>query len=274
MDRLRQPAERRAGRGAAAASDPARRRWSRSMTIVNRFERVADQAQGNCQEVLYMCTGEYPSTPAAETFRVLFVDEHNACRSQMAEAIGNALGQPKFIFSSAGHRPAARSTRDARVPAREGLRHRAATAPKAHRPGPAPRPLPGDRGASRRRRSRRFPPPPAKVVCLDWASTIRRGSRARPPRSARPTRRPSTSCPATCSDLVEAVLGDAHRIDDDAPTAGDAIMTRVPRARPIVAAASALAGRRCARRHAAAARGGGQPARADRRSRTSAPTPW
>jgi arsenate reductase len=40
-----------------------------------------------------------------EAFRVLFVGERNACRSQMAEAIANSLNQPKFIFSSAGIDP-------------------------------------------------------------------------------------------------------------------------------------------------------------------------
>src|SRR5688572_17437882 len=71
-------------------------------TIVNRFERVADQAKSICQEVLYMCTGEYIKHSGSEVFRVLFVDEHNSCRSVMAEAIGGALRQPKFVFSSAG----------------------------------------------------------------------------------------------------------------------------------------------------------------------------
>ena len=73
--------------------------------IARRFERVSDQARNICMETLYMCTGEYAKHPGAEVFRVLFVDEHNACRSQMAEAIGNALNQPKFIFASAGVEP-------------------------------------------------------------------------------------------------------------------------------------------------------------------------
>ena len=38
---------------------------------------------------------------------MLFVGEHNACRSQMAEAIAQSLAQPKFIFSSAGIDPRA-----------------------------------------------------------------------------------------------------------------------------------------------------------------------
>ncbi|MGE0454925.1 MAG: phosphate signaling complex protein PhoU [Vicinamibacteria bacterium] len=77
------------------------------VTIGRRFERVADQARNVCMETLYMCTGEYAKHPGAETFRVLFVGEHNACRSQMAEAIAQSLGQAKFIFSSAGLDPRA-----------------------------------------------------------------------------------------------------------------------------------------------------------------------
>ena len=73
--------------------------------ISRRFERVSDQARNICMETLYMCTGEYVKHQGAEAFRVLFVDEHNACRSQMAEAIANSLNQPKFIFSSAGLEP-------------------------------------------------------------------------------------------------------------------------------------------------------------------------
>jgi phosphate transport system protein len=77
------------------------------VTIGRRFERVADQARNVCMETLYMCTGEYAKHPGADTFRILFVGEQNACRSQMAEAIAQSLGQPKFIFSSAGLDPRA-----------------------------------------------------------------------------------------------------------------------------------------------------------------------
>jgi phosphate transport system protein len=75
------------------------------ITVGRRLERVADQARNVCMETLYMCTGEYAKHPNAETFRVLFFGEHNACRSQMAEAIAQSLAQPKFIFSSAGLDP-------------------------------------------------------------------------------------------------------------------------------------------------------------------------
>ena len=72
------------------------------LTIMNRLERTADQAKDICQEVLYMCTGEYLKHPYSDVFRVLFVDDDNSCASQMAEAIGTSLEQPKFVFWSAG----------------------------------------------------------------------------------------------------------------------------------------------------------------------------
>jgi len=75
------------------------------MTIARRFERVSDQAKNICEETIYLATGEYQKHVGGDTWRVLFVDEHNACRSQMAEGIGNALNQPKFVFASAGLDP-------------------------------------------------------------------------------------------------------------------------------------------------------------------------
>ncbi len=72
------------------------------LTIMNRLERTADQAKDICQEVLYMCTGAYLKHPGSDVFRVLFVDDDNSCASQIAEAIGTSLQQPKFVFWSAG----------------------------------------------------------------------------------------------------------------------------------------------------------------------------
>jgi phosphate transport system protein len=137
------------------------------MTIVNRLERVGDQAKSICQEVLYMCTGEYLKHSGSETFRVLFLDEFNSCRSQMAEAIGNALGHPKFVFSSAGleQRPIDSTTIDflrsknidlsrhsskqiGQIPHLDQYQVLVALAKEAHRA---------------------FPPPPTKVVALDWS---------------------------------------------------------------------------------------------------------
>jgi phosphate transport system protein len=75
------------------------------MAIIRRFERVADQARNICLEAIYMCTGEFAKHPGASTFRLLFVDDHNSCQSQMAEAIAESLNLPRFIFSSAGVEP-------------------------------------------------------------------------------------------------------------------------------------------------------------------------
>ena len=71
-------------------------------TIARRFERVADQARNICEETLYMCTGEYMKHKGAEVLRILFVDENNSCRSQMAEGIANTIKDSGFVFSSAG----------------------------------------------------------------------------------------------------------------------------------------------------------------------------
>ncbi len=74
------------------------------MTVVRRFERVSDQARNICMEALYLCTGE-PAKHPADKFRVLFVDEFNSCRSQMAEAIAKGMAAPRFEFLSAGMEP-------------------------------------------------------------------------------------------------------------------------------------------------------------------------
>jgi phosphate transport system protein len=71
-------------------------------TVARRFERVSDQATNICEEALYFATGEYVKHRPREGFRILFVDDANACVSQMAEAIGNALHLGRLTFASAG----------------------------------------------------------------------------------------------------------------------------------------------------------------------------
>jgi phosphate transport system protein len=71
------------------------------MTVARRFERVSDQAQNICEDVVYMITGEYTKHLGGDVWRMVFVDDNN-CASQMAEAIGNSLNQPQFVFSGAG----------------------------------------------------------------------------------------------------------------------------------------------------------------------------
>jgi protein-tyrosine-phosphatase len=92
------------------------------MTImVRRYERVADQARNICTEVLYLCTGEYVKHQGSEVFRVLFVDEHDDCLTKIAEAVANSLGQPKFLFTSAGLDPRPMATETLRFLKDKGL---------------------------------------------------------------------------------------------------------------------------------------------------------
>jgi len=73
--------------------------------VIRRLERVSDQARNISMETLYLCTGEIAKHPCSSALRVLFVDERDSCRSVMAEFIGTSLGEPGFVFSSAGLDP-------------------------------------------------------------------------------------------------------------------------------------------------------------------------
>jgi phosphate transport system protein len=136
-------------------------------TIGRRFERVADQARNVCMETLYMCTGEFAKHPGAETFRVLFVGQHNACRSQMAEAIAQSLGQPKFIFSSAGLDPQAIDPRTLGFLKDKGL-DTSRLAPKAINQVPNLDHYQVIVGVAREAQQA-FPRSPRKTVYVDWS---------------------------------------------------------------------------------------------------------
>ena len=71
------------------------------MTVARRLERVADQAKNICEDVIYLCTGEFMKHKGAEVFRILFIDSGNAGLSQIAAAMGNALKLPRLIFANA-----------------------------------------------------------------------------------------------------------------------------------------------------------------------------
>jgi phosphate transport system protein len=176
------------------------------MTIVNRFERAADQAKNICQEVIYMVTGEYTRHQGTEVYRVLFVDEHNACRGQMAEGIGNALGQPKFIFASAGLDPKALDARAVKFLEEKGIdisRH--ATRSMEQIPHLDQYQVIVALASEARKV---FPTPPTKVVCFDW-------SLADPSKAEGSTEEVRAAYDATYTflraqiqDLVKAILGD------------------------------------------------------------------
>ena len=139
------------------------------LTIARRFERVSDQAKNICEEVLYMCTGEYVKHKGTEVIRILFVDQHNSSRSQIAEAIGNSLGQPEFVFASAGLSPQPLDQRTVRLLTQKGL-----DVSKQH-----PKSLDQVPNfdhyqvviALDKEGRRAFPAPPSKTVCLDWNIT-------------------------------------------------------------------------------------------------------
>jgi phosphate transport system protein len=176
------------------------------MTIVNRFERVGDQAKSICQEVLYMTTGEYLKHSNSDLYRLLFVDEHNSCRSQMAEAIGNSLGQPKFIFASAGLDSTAVDPTTVAF-----LKERGLDISRSSSKGLDQIPHLDHYQiivALAKEAQRVFPPPPTKAVCLDWSvrdpSTVK-GSAAEVRAAYQET---FDFLHAHVQDLVEAVLGD------------------------------------------------------------------
>ncbi len=91
------------------------------MTIARRFERVSDQAKNLCEEVLYLCTGEFAKHMGGDAFRILFFDMRNACVSQMAEGLGNAMHLPRFRFSSAGAAPQPMDARAVKFMAEKGI---------------------------------------------------------------------------------------------------------------------------------------------------------
>jgi phosphate transport system protein len=137
------------------------------MMVARHFERVSDQAKNICTEVLYMCTGEYSRHPGVEASRVLFVDVHNSCRTQMAEAIANSLNQPQFIFSSAGLEPTAIDPATVRFLKEKGLDvSRQASKAVAQIPNLDHYQIVV---ALAKEAEKIFPRPPTKTVCLDWS---------------------------------------------------------------------------------------------------------
>ncbi|HUI55744.1 MAG TPA: phosphate signaling complex protein PhoU [Bryobacteraceae bacterium] len=71
-------------------------------TVARRFERVSDQATNISEMAMYSATGQYLRHLVREDFRVLFVDQSNACLSRMARAAAETLGARRFTFESAG----------------------------------------------------------------------------------------------------------------------------------------------------------------------------
>ncbi len=176
------------------------------MAIVNRFERVADQAKSICQEAIYVSTGEYLKHSGSEVFRVLFVDEHNACRSQMAEAVGIALGQPKFVFTSAGLDREPVDPGTIRILTEHGIDVSHLTAKTVAQ---VPHLDHYQIIVALAKEARRvFPPPPTKAVCLDWSMPDPSKLGGTPEQVREAYDRTYKALEGYVRDLVEAVLGD------------------------------------------------------------------
>jgi phosphate transport system protein len=136
------------------------------MTIARRYERVTDQAKNICEDVLYMCTGEFTRHPGTEAFRILFADGDNGCLSQMAEGIANTLDVPRFVFNSAGVAPQEVDQHTVRFLAGQGLDISRQTAKSLDQvPHLEHHQVIVALGPEGRKA---FPPPPAKTVCLTW----------------------------------------------------------------------------------------------------------
>jgi phosphate transport system protein len=69
------------------------------LVVFNRLGRVGAQAKNMCEETIFACTGE---TKAPKVYRVLFLDEANSCRSQIAEAIARKTFPESGEYLSAG----------------------------------------------------------------------------------------------------------------------------------------------------------------------------
>jgi phosphate transport system protein len=70
---------------------------------MNRLERVNDQAKNICEETVFAVTGE---AKPPKVYDVLFVDEHNAGLSKLAEAIARRDYPGSGRYNSAGWDPA------------------------------------------------------------------------------------------------------------------------------------------------------------------------
>jgi phosphate transport system protein len=181
--------------------------------ILNRLERVADQAKSICQDVMYLCTGEYVKHLGSEVFRVLFVDADNASLGPMAETIGSGLNQPHFLFSSAGvERTSIDPATVAFLQAKGEDIHRLASRALDQIPN-------RDHYqvviALCREGTRAFPPAPTKVVCLDWSDELNGDSDGTAERGQERLERRYQYLAAHLKDLVEAVLSDKPTSDSE-----------------------------------------------------------
>jgi len=89
--------------------------------LVSRIERVADRACNIAEDAVYVASGEVLRHLGREDNRVLFLCDHNSCRSQMAEGIARSIAPANFIFESAGTNPQPVDQRAVAFLAKQGI---------------------------------------------------------------------------------------------------------------------------------------------------------
>ena len=178
------------------------------MTIARRFERVSDQAKNMCEEVIYMTTGEYSKHAAGDAWRMVFLDNDNACTSQMAEAIGNGLGKPQFVFASAGLAAGEVDPGTVEFLQSKGLDISRAG---AHALGQVPNLEYAQILVALTAEAKRGFPAPTKAVCLDWTLADPSKAQGSPEEKRAAYEQAYRFLHTHISELCDAVLSD--RID-------------------------------------------------------------
>lgn len=74
-----------------------------TLIVLNRLERVSDQAKNICEETIFAITGE---TKKRKQYHVLFLEENDDCLAQMAVAYARKTYPALGTFESAGRKPA------------------------------------------------------------------------------------------------------------------------------------------------------------------------
>jgi phosphate transport system protein len=72
------------------------------LVILNRLERVSDQAKNVCEETVFRVTGE---TKAPKVYRILFLDERNSCKGPLAASLAAKAFPGSGRYVSAGWEP-------------------------------------------------------------------------------------------------------------------------------------------------------------------------
>ena len=176
------------------------------LTMARRFERTSDQAKNICEEVVYMCTGDYAKHLGRELCRVLIVDDHNSCRGQIAEGIAASMNLPSFKVVSAGLDPKPVDADTVAFMNKKGI-------DISHQKSQSVEQVPNLDYyqiiiALSEASKKVFPKPPTKTVCLDWQVQDPSTIQGNPEEKAAALERTYQYIQTNLQDLSEAVLGD------------------------------------------------------------------